>query len=320
MPFSANDAINYVYYSQDIAEPVVSNLDEEIGFYCTIAAQLKISGHTMGVISADGKSVCTGSDESEGSDFLRVALKRWDALPAKDRAPGAIKVKDWKPARRRYEPLEPGGLAVKAYRQFYDRKPDGEYATASWELQIWVQEPLHNTLWLKAAEVQSLVPSNPRKGDTFEIAAPILERIFLCHFWGPGMPLYYEGGALLRRQITVEEASAGEIRMRLDAAARMEVKKIPGRGDIIGEAKILGYLTYDRKQQRFTRFDLVGTAEHRAERTEDHVPAVTFSGHAMRLARPGWETEVMPYHLINLGGGSYYGRPFPFETQNTRGR
>jgi hypothetical protein len=71
-------------------------------------------------------------------------------------------------------------------------------------------EPAHFNVWLTASEGKSLIPADPKKGDTFPVPDPIQKRLFRYHlvngtFGLPGSwaPDQIRKGALT---LTVEEA------------------------------------------------------------------------------------------------------------------
>jgi hypothetical protein len=197
------------------------------------------------------------------SHYPDPGLAKWKALPRADR----LRLDDLGKIDRAREPAPPpGGLVLKAFARGLER--DGAALKAYRHPRAHLsQEPGRDHLWLTAAEVKSLVPAEPRKGERYAMPAPLADRlcrrylIDLVRIGGEGGPRRPENVLAQELWLTVEAVSAKEVRLRLTGSARFvthgEEHGVVGRKGRVDEFELLGHLTYDRQAAAFTRFDAV---------------------------------------------------------------
>jgi hypothetical protein len=235
-------------------------------FWAKLGSQKVHLGNSMFLCTADGRAV-----EGFNDRHLSIWLKNWKKLPEAERAPRAIQIEErgaYKGSPRNPKPL-PGGLFVKTYMRALDKKGHEAFFAPD-KLSLGISktvvqaEPNRDFLWLKPEEWRSLVPANPKKGDTFAVPAAIRDRIFRFHLVdGPCcLPGFWKRGDIHagELQLTVEDVSPAAIHMRLRGSARLG-SKAPHL-----EFDLAGALSYDRTRNGFTRFDVVAlskTACHR---------------------------------------------------------
>lgn len=202
------------------------------------------------------------------------ALAVWQSLPASERKPGAVVVADEEtPDARKLQPAPPpDGVILRLFYRNLARAADGEPRLATQADFPFGNQRVNldaqpNYLWLTEAEWRSLIPATPKKGDRARVASAIADRICLqylhpvlafcaCTGWSK------EQRRTQELQLVVEEVSAERIRLRLDGSARLGAASISAKvTDLKGpfgyEPSIQGYIDYDRKAKRFTRFDFV---------------------------------------------------------------
>ncbi len=278
----------------------VSNFDQgrkdAVGqFFRDASIQLPGAGGSQWCVTASGK-VLLGNNHNGLGFNVKKALEKWNALPAAERAPGAVKVGELGEIDvQRALPTPPeGGLILKVYYRAFMR--DGgkfRYVTGK---DLWHDEkgakteaefdrlyPGHITtpqaqsdhMWLTEAEWKSLLPAVPRKGEKFTVPAAITDRIMRWHL-NP-LSVYGETTALGPKEVrageltlTVAAASASSVRLRLDGFARLG-KEAPaavaeGKCACIDrwgyEPRLLGFVEYEPRKKVITRFDVVALGDH----------------------------------------------------------
>jgi hypothetical protein len=126
-------------------------------------------------------------------------------------------------------------------------------------------EPAHFNVWLTEAEWKSLVPPDPKKGDSFAVPDGIQKRLFRYHLVNGtfGLPgswrLEHIRTAVLT--LTVEEVSP-LLRMRLQGTALLTTDADVERAQRGYDARLSGWLTYDREKKAFTRFDMIALGDY----------------------------------------------------------
>lgn len=236
------------------------------------------------VMSASGKFLCAHSPGSICRDCdPKTGLARWGDLPEAERKAGAVKVGD----RGKIDPKVPtppeGGLILQVYESRLTGELKGKvgrrkkHETFSWG----TYEPGRDQIWLSEADWKSLVPTEAKKGERFDLPARIAGRMIArLTDWSEANGARWEASHVRARDLTlvVEEVSASTIRLRLEGAVRLaqdapktEVRyhkalrllhhddpKAFARFD----GRVLGQLTYDRGKKMFTRFDVVALGEY----------------------------------------------------------
>ncbi len=229
------------------------------------------------VVTAGGKALGPYSGPGVGMEkWLAAKLKAWEALPAAERAPGAVTVP--RPAavdpKRAALALPDGALVIRVFNRHLGwtegkalRRVVAEdylpgFGKAAVERFGMAQ---NDFMWIPRGEWQALVPAAPKPGDHPAVPVSLALRLFRYHL--DPCRGFSEGAAFTRSRsdagrltLTVQQVTARKLTMRLDGSARL---RQPGRGGMASyEPALLGFLEYDRTRQAFTRFDLValGTA------------------------------------------------------------
>jgi hypothetical protein len=178
----------------------------------------------------------------------------------------------------------PGDHHMTKKRNYYDANPD--------------------YLWLKRDEWQTLVPKDPRSGQTFPVAGVVTERIFRFHL-NPTL-VFGETNGLRKEDIrdgkltlTVESLSDNTIRMRMEGFARLgsdfataEAAAKEKRASSGYEPQLLGALEFDRRKGRFTKFDLVALGDTYGQ----------LGGDLKYLYRPGRNPLGVAFELVPPNG------------------
>jgi hypothetical protein len=278
----------------------VSNFDQgrndAVGqFFRAAGMQLPGAGGSQWCVTASGK-VLLGNNHNGLGFSVKKALEKWHALPAAERAPGAVKVGE--PGAldtQRSLPAPPsGGLILKiSYRAFMRDGGKLRHVTAK---DLWHDEKGAKTeaafdtaypglittpqaqpdhMWLTEAEWKSLLPASPRKGERFPVPAGITDRVLRWHL-NP-LSVYGETTALGRKEVrageltlTVEAVAPTGVRLRLDGFAKLgqEPPAAVANGKIACidqwgyEPRLLGFLEYDPRKKVITRFDMVALGNH----------------------------------------------------------
>lgn len=233
-------------------------------------------------LSRAGYIVCV----TAGGKYLgKDPLKAWQAfqqLPEVERAAGAVVVGDIGAVDADCELPQPpaGGLILKIHSRPLGLDSDGTLRHArsgefvvdnpqAEDMQIMLQAS-PDFMWLKRDEWQKLVPTNPRLGEEQPLPAALMRRLF-CYHLVPAR-IYNASGQWAANQIRagalrlrVDEVTPDVLRLRLEGFAHLGVAYDPAtpleQHELGYEARLLGFLTYDRKRAVFTRFDLTALGD-----------------------------------------------------------
>jgi hypothetical protein len=219
-------------------------------------------------LTASGKLLsCKNAGQSPAAtlESLRAGLAAWNRLPAPERKPGAVKVEDFKadPAFHRAPP--PGTLILNVYTRALDRAGPSQYRCAESKVEGVRRVPQRDHLWLTEAECKALIPADPKKGDTVRVPDAVSRRIFRFHLvdgtLGEPMPWGRDEVRSGTLTVTVEEASAAGVRLRLDGAALMATGVDPAKAARGYDVRLLGYLNYNAAKKAIDRFDVVALGD-----------------------------------------------------------
>lgn len=235
-------------------------------------------------------------------EILRDGLAAWRALPEADRRPGAVAVPgDAGRVDDRYSRRPPeGGLVLDVFTRALDRNDDGKsYSDADCSLGGG-DEAARDHLWLTRDEWRSLIPTQAVVGRSAPVPEAIVRRIARFHLVDDtrGEPPFWSGDEVRAAELTatVESATPAEIRLRLDGRALLATDADPSRAGRGYDARLLGYVNYDRKADALTRFDLVAVGDHWGEgpHTGGARPGRTPMGVALALVRGDSPTDSIP--------------------------
>src|SRR5262249_52306448 len=117
------------------------------------------------------------------------------------------------------------------------------------------------SLWMTKAEWQSLVPEQPRVGDSFTVPAFLVSRLGVHHgsaFGANGVKISATPRPTLT--LTVEDASPDQLRLRLQGSLQTSEYVAPIRVAVV-DYQVCGCLQYDVKKKTFSRFDMVAVGD-----------------------------------------------------------
>jgi hypothetical protein len=224
------------------------------------------------VMTAGGKQVLPPLDghgpANNSFDLARLkkALALFNELPRTERQPGS----DAMPAAWRaagYPTPPKGGLVLKLHGRTFGLDARGDVHPFP-----HADTPMLDFLWLTGEEAKALVPPSSRKGDSLAMPPWFARRLrqynhrLLTESLSPSLP-----SRVLRRHpeqepslaLTVEEPSEREVRLRLHGSLPIRYhgwdinNRRVAEGDYDCTYDFLGHLTYDRRKEAFTRFDVV---------------------------------------------------------------
>jgi hypothetical protein len=205
---------------------------------------------------------------------LREVLDAYRKLPEEERrakmVEGEVKPVPAPPA---------GGLVLTIYDRPIARGPGSAYRLPEGkDLGGARSEAPHgqrSSLWLTKEECGSLIPEEPRQGETHAVPAQLAKRIALyglvpqslwvvTHTWQPDS---LRAGEL---KLTVTESSPQTLRLRLHGSVLLtartphilyptgkSVKEVENRYD----ARLEGVLVYDRSQKRISKWDMTALGD-----------------------------------------------------------
>ncbi len=268
----------------------------------------------LGCVTPGGKILESTFDIKEGKKSfkpeldLKGALEKWQALPEAERAPGAVKVGAMGAVDHKRAVLAPppGTLILKLYYRAFMREDNKlRYLTDNDLLndgkRITTPQAHPDHMWLSEAEWKSLMPANPRVGDTFAMPAGVADRLVRRHlnprtvYDGTSDGLDRASVRAAELNLAVEAVSADTVRLRLDGHAKLGKEPPPDvvAGKIASmsqwgyEPTLLGFLEYDPKKQVFTRFDVVALGDQFGR-----------VGLTIGAARPGCQPLGITFELV----------------------
>lgn len=244
-----------------------------------IDKQWVTSSGYMSCVSASGKKLGYAPSQKVLEDFAK--------LPESERKPGAVAVPMLK-AEELLIPSPPkGGLVLRVHARFLARdEKDGlrharaeEFPLMKWESNgknpwLLFLEPNTEYLWMTADEVKSLVPANPSQGEKVAVAPWFAERLARFHLT-PRRATTSEGGVLSKKDVQkaeaeflVDEVTPDRLKLRLvgqvHTGTAFDAAKATTPNGPLGfgyQTPLYGIVEYDRKQNRFTRFDVAAPGE-----------------------------------------------------------
>jgi hypothetical protein len=214
-------------------------------------------------------------DRNSLAQALREVLDAYAKLPEDQRRPKAVEGEE-KPV-----PAPPaGGLVLTIYDRPLGRGDEGGYRLPEGDdfdgFRTHAPHGQRSSLWLTEDEWKSLVPSDPKPGQTQAVPTKLAKRIWLYglvpqtlwvveEFWKPDS---VREGEL---HVTVEEVTSQVVRMRMHGSVllsgpgvlhewpnRKFIKNVENRYD----ARLEGVLVYDQTQQKIARFDIAALGDY----------------------------------------------------------
>jgi hypothetical protein len=223
------------------------------------------------VLTASGRLLGFNNRQDAASVYalLRRGYFSWRRQPPEDRQPGAVTIADPDRVDGNYHrQAPPGGLVLNVYTRVLDRTPSGELCPGSCEFPGG-HRSARDHLWLTEADWKALIPAEPRQGDVLPVPDRVARRIARFHLVDNtrGEPAFWE-----RRQVhaaalklTVEEAGAKLVRLRIDGSFLLANAADPLRAKRGFDARLLGYIRYDVAKQTISHFDLLAVGNHWGE-------------------------------------------------------
>jgi hypothetical protein len=233
-------------------------------------------------LTADGKLLAyknAGQDANVMRDVLKQGLREWQKLPEERRKPSAVKIEDAGKTDSRYSrTLPPGGLVVNVYTRILDYNDQKELCHGTCK-SLGGDRPARDHLWLTEADCKALVPAGLKKGDQLALPVKVAERILRFHLVDNtrGEPPHWTREQIRSQKLTltVEEATATIVQLRLDGSALLATNADPAKADRGFDVRLVGAIQYDVAKKAIDRFDVVAVGDHWGE------------GTYTRRARPG---------------------------------
>ncbi|MBW3539460.1 MAG: hypothetical protein KY476_04250 [Planctomycetes bacterium] len=274
------------------------------GIYCLTA-----DGHLLAYKNA-------GQNPDVMREVLSEGLARWAKLPESQRRPGAVEIGSPESVDERYSrTLPPGGLVVKAFTRALDPPEQGDTADDAPACRVEDEAAARDHLWLTEREWRSLIPTNACEGQTLSVPAEIAERILRFHLVDNtrGEPPHWSREEIRRHELTltVLETSPSGTRLRLEGSALLSTAADPDRADRGYDVSLLGYIDYDAKADRISRFDVAALGEHwgQGPYTRGARPGRTPLGVAFQLADATSASNAVPPQAARDLHGYFGGRP-----------
>jgi hypothetical protein len=254
------------------------------------------------VFTAGGKLLAyrNHQDPAVMRGVLKQALRDWQKLPEGQRKAGAVEVADAGKVDAAYARTPPpGALVVNVFTRILEKSAGGEFCVGTCKF-AGGDRAARDHLWLTEAEWKALIPASPHKGMTVSVPAAVAYRIARFHLCDNtrGEPPAWRRDEVrsLKLTLTVEDVSDAAVTLRLDGSALLATAADPAKAGRGFDARLLGWLRYDRKRQRIDRFDAVVLGEHWGDSalTRGARPGRTPLGVAFELSRGDPADRVPP--------------------------
>src|SRR5262245_36199845 len=252
---------------RDMADATVQLINKEF-------VPLAANGWGFGaVLTAGGEVVApplrsgdTGGPDGTNNPFapkrLRAALEKFKQLSPEKRTASIEELpSSWKGKALAKPPAE--GIILKQYNRSFHKEADGKMHPDGLVLH-------HDSLWMTKTERQSLVPDQPRVGDSYTVPAFLVSRLGVHHAsaWGANA-VRISATPKPALTLTVEDASPDQVRLRLQGS--LQTSEYVGSLKIgIIDYQVCGCLHYDVKKKTFSRFDMVAVGD--VTMTESYPP------------------------------------------------
>jgi hypothetical protein len=234
-----------------------------------------LKGTNLVLMTSSGRLLQGSVNGKDGlAQGLQEVLDQYAKLPQAERRATAVEG-EVKP-----QVLPPaGGIVLTIYDRLlgrddagHCRHPEGKDCDG---FRTHAPHGQRSSLWLAPGECLSLVPRDPKPGQTFKVPTKLAKRIWLYGLvpqtlwvveesWKPDS---VREGELV---VTVDHVSEKTVRLRLDGSVlltapgvlhtwpdRKFIKNIENRYD----ARLEGVIEYDRTQEKITRFDLAALGD-----------------------------------------------------------
>lgn len=206
---------------------------------------------------------------------LREVLDAYAKLPEAERRPKGLEGEE-----KSVPAPPPGGLVLTVYDRPLGRSAEGQYRLPEGKdfggFRTHAPHGQRGSVWLTEAECKSLIPENPRKGETHQVPAKLTRRLFLYGMWPQTLwvveqawqPDSVRAGEL---QLTVEDVSEKTIRMRVNGSVLLSGKgplKLYPTGKVLKtvenryDARLSGVLVYDRAAKKIVRWDMASLGDY----------------------------------------------------------
>lgn len=245
---------------------------------------------SMRVLTASGKLIGL-ADRVRGGKDIEKLLDDYKKQPEAERKPkvAALTNPDRKVPLNR---LPKDALRIKLWSRGLERNDKGDLTSKLWK-ELWTKEsygdwwakvePGYDYLWLTPDEWKSLVPAEMKVGHRYALPKSLVKKITcdpLTHnAFSRNPPMVWKPKHLQTQEVklTVSDVSPTRVQIRVEGAVRLEgpVRDAWGgwnprtpKGEAIAkdtplsfDGRMLGYLAYDRKAEKFTRFDIAALGD-----------------------------------------------------------
>lgn len=223
------------------------------------------------------------------------ALKKFKALPASERAPGAVEVPEIDEAKldKQYHRAPPKDALILRQHGRVLEKGEGGLLQACEEIPsgnrgIYASR---DHVWITPQEWRSIVPADVKAGQVIELPASITERLCRFHLLDNtrGEPPMWKKEEIRRSDIklTVDKVTPDEVTMTLRGSALMTTNADETKADRGFDVHLLGPVVFNRKKQLFTRFEVVALGDAWGE------------GGLDRGARPGRNPLGIVFEMVS---------------------
>jgi len=214
-------------------------------------------------LTADGKLLAYNNNRGaeRHAGMLRDALKKWSALPAGERQPGAVKVAALKPEQldKQFARLIPPGTVILDSSTRLLKQSGSLFSAcgADDHPNEWGHLAAPNHVWLQAQEIAQLRGLDSET--PVDMPAPIAYRLMRFHLIDNtrGEPSLWERDDVRKFKITLRTPEGKPQRRIIEGSVLLE------HGEERGfDAKLLGYLDIDPKVDTLTGLKLVALGDH----------------------------------------------------------
>ena len=221
--------------------------------------------------------------------FIRDALAKWEALPAAERKPGAVKVAPLGSARtdKNFQADPPADGVVLAAAARILKAGDGgkmEHCGAEDSPRGWGHLTAVDHMWIQKSEWDELIAAGKKGGDMPPRIAYRLLRSHLIDFTR-GEPPFWKHGEVRSHKLSISPLGKPG-HFKVEGEALLATDADPAKADRGYQVKLLGKIETDASGKA-TKFDLVALGDHWGE------------GTYTRGARPGRNPLGIAFSLVD---------------------
>jgi hypothetical protein len=218
--------------------------------------------------TASGKllSFKNAQDAATMLDAVKLGLKRFKALPAAEREPGAVKVPEAGKVDAYFLRRPPeGGLILRSYTRILERDTEKGYVGGTCDFRGG-DKAARDHVWLKKDEWQALIPGRPAVGDVSDVPERVVRRLCRFHLLDNtrGEPEFWKPDEVRKAELKVKvtKADGDMVVLELSGSALLATDADAAKARRGYDVALKGRIEYDRGRKAITAFEILAVGDH----------------------------------------------------------